>query len=199
MASIFLFFPEVEVISLLIIALIFIICKFSIGVDFLGTKLTAYYFPFFLLGWAGSECYKKEWNEKALTYFERFICICIVLYTVLISKFNIASLPDSMAPLRLFTSMIGCLVIFFVIFKNSFNPANKLVKAFSWGGVKTLEIYVVHYIVMGFLKNSGNSVLTVIGFTEFIINLSLVLGVTVLFIMILDSNQYSKKVLFGKF
>lgn len=188
-----------SILSLVIIALVFIVQYRTIGIDFLGTKFTTYYFPFFLLGWFGSELYKKTWSDKVVRSFDWAVCICIVLYAILISKFDIASLPDSMALLRLFISLIGCVVIFYVIFKNSFNPFNKIVKALSWGGIKTLEIYVVHYIVMGFLKNSGTSVLTVLGFSEFVLDLVLVLAVTVLFILIIDSNKYSRKILFGKF
>ena len=51
---------------------------------------------------------------------------------------------------------------------------------------------------MGFLKNSGASVLTVLGFSEFILDLVIVLTVTVLFICIIDSNKIAREVLFGK-
>lgn len=189
----------VSLVSIVIVWLIFIVGYMTVGVDFLGIKFTTYYLPFFLLGWIASEVYRRAWAEKTLKLFDWVVCFCIILYAVLISKFNVASLPDKMAPLRFCISIFGCIVLFYVVFKATFNPSNRIVKALSWCGVKTLEIYVIHYIVMGFLVNSGASVLTVFGFAEFLLDLIIVMAVTVLFILIVDSNQYSRKLLFGKF
>ena len=188
----------VSLLSLLVIGFVFVGSYFTVGVDFLGTKFTTYYFPFFLLGWIGSELYKKSLSDSLLKCFDWFICFSVVLYAILISRFEIMSLPDSWAILRILVSTFGCLVIFYAIFKSTFNPANRVVKILSWGGQKTLEIYVVHYIVLGFLKSSGTSVLTVLGFSEFIINFVCVMCVTALFIVIIDTNRYSRKYLFGK-
>ena len=189
----------VSAFSMLIVALLFGGGLYTTGVDFLGIKFTTYYFPFFLMGWIGSEITKINWPEKFKSIFDYTVLVFMVVYAILIAKFDVASLPDKMAPLRFFISIAGCIVVFYAVLKSSFDDSNKIVKAFSWGGRKTLEIYVVHYIVMGFLKNSGTSILTVWGFSEFIIDLLLVLLVTVLFIAIIDSNRYSKKILFGKF
>ena len=189
---------SVSLASMVLVSLLFVVGYATVGVDFLGIKFTAYYFPFFLSGWFGSELTKRSWNEKKLTIFDWIVCANIIIYAILIANFNIASLPEKMAPLRFFISAIGCLVLFYIIFKTKFSQTNKMVQALAWGGQKTLELYVVHYIVMGFLKNSGASVLTVLGFSEFILDLVIVLTVTVLFICIIDSNKIAREVLFGK-
>lgn len=189
----------VSSVSLIIVGLLFVAGHMTMGVDFLGIKFTTYYFPFFLLGWFASELLKRTWSEKTLKVFDWVVCFGIVVYAILISRFSVASLPDNMAPLRFLISILGCLVLFYVVFKTTFNPSNRIVKALSWCGLKTLEFYVIHYIVMGFLVNSGASVLTVFGFAEFLLDLTIVMAVTVLFIFIIDSNQYSRKLSFGKF
>lgn len=139
------------------------------------------------------------WPQKRLNLFHGAVLASMILYAVLIAKVDVASLPDLYAPLRFLISSMGCLVLFNFVFRMTLNPSDKIVKFLNWGGQKTLEIYVVHYVVMGFLKNSGASVLTVLGFSEFIVNLIIVIVVTILFVEIIDSNQYSKKILFGKF
>ena len=189
----------VSAVSMLLVTFLFCGSLYTTGVDFLGIKFTTYYFPFFLMGWIGSEMTKKSWSDKNKSVFDYTVLVLMVLYAILIARFDVVSLPDIMAPLRFLISVAGCIVVFYAVLKSSFDNSNKIVKAFSWGGQKTLEIYVVHYIVMGFLKNSGTSILTVWGFSEFIIDLILVLLVTVLFIAIIDSNRYSRKILFGKF
>ena len=113
--------------------------------------------------------------------------------------FNLATLPDTWAPLRMVISFMGCLVVFQTVFSKTFDSNNSLNKALVWGGQKTLEIYVVHYITMSFLKTSETSVTTVLGFTEFVINLFVVLIVTCIIIEIINSNNISRKFLFGKF
>ena len=126
----------VSIVSMISVMILLMSSCFTVGVDFLGAKFTAYYFPFFLLGWFGSELTKKSWKENTLKGLDWLVCGCFIVYAILISNCNVTMLPDKMASLRFFISIICCLALFYVVFKTKFTPTNKMVQILSWGGKK---------------------------------------------------------------
>lgn len=193
------FIGGVITISLLLSVALFVTAYATTGISFLGTKFTVYYMPFFLIGWIMAILYKKTWSEKTIKIFNVFSCLCLILYALSISKINVTSLPDSLAPLRMIISVAGCVALFGAIFSRQFSMNNAVVKCMSWGGQKTLELYVVHYIVLGFLQPSETPITTIWGFAEFVLYLGIVLLLTVCIIALIDSNHFSRNLLFGKF
>ena len=141
---------------------------------------------------------KVHWSEKLKNQFSACICIAFISYMVLIAKIDMASVPDKYAVIRIATSFLGCMVLFQSVFAWNINPQNTFVRILNWGGQNSLELYVVHYVTMRFLKPDCTSITTINGFFEFTFYFIVVLLCTALIIEMINSNKRSRLILFGK-
>ena len=188
----------VSVGCMFLVSILTVISYLTVGIDFLAIKFTAYYFPFYLLGWYVAEAMKVQWPVKAKNLFSSFICFAFISYIILIAKIDTASVPDKYAIIRIMTSVMGCMVLFHSVFTWEFNPTNSCVRILNWGGQNSLELYVVHYVTMHFLKPSSTSITTINGFLEFLGYFVIVLVCTALIIEVVNTNKKSRLILFGK-
>ena len=188
----------VSVSCMFLVSTLTVVSFLTVGIDFLAIKFTAYYFPFYLLGWYVAEAMKIQWSVKSKKLFSAFICFAFISYIILIAKVDMASVPDKYALIRIITSLMGCMVMFQSVFTWEFNPQNSFVRIINWGGVHSLELYVVHYVTMHFLKPSSTSITTINGFLEFLGYFAIVLVCTALIIEVINTNKTSRFILFGK-
>ncbi|MGD6730445.1 MAG: acyltransferase family protein [Pleomorphochaeta sp.] len=176
------------------IFLLYLIGKKS-NFKILGLKYTLYYIPYYYIG------YKSDYIIKNVKLLDILSFSSFIIYFILISSFNFYSVPDDspLVTLRILASLSGCLLIVNISMKIDFSKVPKLFNKISFIGRYTLEIYVLHYFFikpfeLDFLHNihNINGVLVVLGIfiVEIISNY--------ICICLINSNKYSKKILFNK-
>lgn len=171
------------------------------GLDFLCIKLTLYYMPFYFAGYVFGKFKDKiltiEWIKKAK---EAFIAIAVIIYVFVIAHVELYSLSESSVDIliRAATSLFGCIAVCSLI-SNFANPKNKLLGFLDWAGLHSLEIYLIHGLVLNVLKvepllafSSWQGLVLVA--SNFIITMIIVFCVT----KILNQNKVLNIVLFGK-
>ena len=169
------------------------------GLSFFSIKLTLYYMPFYFAGYLYGEYQdvlsKKEWYGKVQNILVLF---CLLSWLYIIRYFTLFELSDSglAVILRIFTSLSGCLVLC-ELFKGI--PDNCLSKYISWIGVHSLEIYLAHYLLLNPLKIMNRPPMSSTeGYMCVATNYFVTVGLVSVAVFLLNSNNMTKYVLFGK-
>jgi len=102
------------------------------GFSFLGLKYTLYYQLFFVLGFLLTKFDLKKMDDS---FVEILMMVSAIIFFCITCKTNIFELPDSpySTGVRIFVSMIGCLVVFYSFNKIKWNPDNRITKFLQWG------------------------------------------------------------------
>lgn len=192
------YITTVSINSMFMMACLCVIAYLTVGINFLAIKLATYYYPFYLFGWIVAEVMKHDWSEDIRNVFGAFVCIAFIAYMILIAKYDMPALPDKMIVIRVLTSILGCVVLFQTVFSWKINSNSIVMKLFSFGGQYSLEMYVVHYVMMRFLSPSNTPITAINGFLEFFGYYVVVLAITALLIEVINTNKTSRFILFGK-
>lgn len=174
------------------------------GLSFLCIKLTLYYMPFYFLG----HIYGKFYDElKSKPYFktltEIVICACFVIWIVLIKRFNLYAIEDSVPGilLRAIASLTGCIAICGLLPKlfDSLKSNNKIASVLHWCGVYSLDVYLIHGLVLNMVTLADKPRLTTVnGFILVLVNFILTVVITSVVSMLLNKNKYLKLFILGK-
>lgn len=172
---------------------------YKLGMTFLGVQYTLYYMPFFFLGYLVGRYKKKAWCSNAIFQSILFGVLCII-YFLVVPRFGFTEIPYTSYFLlvRMGLSLAGCFCLVWFVNHINWMKTTKLKKILLWSGRFSLEIYVIHLIVLHFLHKSDKAADTVEGFLICIANFIIVYLTTVLLVKLFHSNKYTSKLLFGK-
>lgn len=173
-----------------------------VGFSFFAIKLTLYYMPFYFAGHLYGQfrdSFISRDSGKTVIRFITVVCLFAWLYVLL--RYKLYHLNDSgvSVALRAVTSLAGCITVCSVgkgLFETS--RLNLIKRVFQWCGVHSLEIYLVHCLLLIPLKLTtiveASSVSGVgLIFTNFLITISL----SAFVVFALTSNKPLKVILFG--
>lgn len=196
------------------------------GIYFWGIKLTLYYLPFFLAGYLFTNMQNNFKGEKWFkTAKEVSIAVSVMIYCILLSRFNFYTIDDSLFNiiLRIIASMSGCISLFGLgnaVIKN-FNSkyikqsnmdikskvenqeknvgGNRIWKFLAWTGRYSLEIYIIHELLLNIIHLEIQlEVIMLGGFVLVVVNYLITLIICITLILLLEQNKICKKLLFGK-
>ena len=171
------------------------------GMTFLGTKLTLYYMPFYFAGYLyGKLSPKIERMAHGERIVDAVVALCCAGYMAVLLRVNLYTIADNLQGIavRATASMLGCIAVC-GLGRRPLEKTDSFGKMLTWIGQHTLEIYLVHYLLLcpmriaeipnfaeptGVLLATGNFVLTML--------------LTVLSVQLLSSNLVLKKFLFWK-
>ncbi len=173
------------------------------GVNFFTIKLTLYYMPFYFAGYLYGQYADKiiemKYGKKTV---DIAVVLCLAAWLFIILRYNIYELSDGgMAVLlRAVSSITGCIAVCGLC-KGVFAETSKIMRVgviLCWCGVHSLEIYLVHYLLLNILKTAdiltaGSVKGAVLISANYVITLVLVF----LAVRLLNANKVSKLIFFG--
>lgn len=172
------------------------------GMSFLCIKLTLYYMPFYLVGYVFGQFEEKLFEIKSASkIIDVVAAVLSIIFVFLIAKFNLFTISDGLFGIiiRMIASITGCVTVCNLVVKLTNNNHGKVLIGFKWVGVHSLEVYLIHYLLLNLLRAeimphfvTPQGVVLVIG------NFALTLILVVPIIKLLSQNHYLRKVLFGK-
>lgn len=171
------------------------------GITFLGIKYSVYYSFFYF---AGFLFFHIKESNKCKSFFninvrELMLFCLICLYTFLITRYNVYNMQDHSIYIfiRLIISLSGCLIVFEVIDRASINQ-KKFINGLQEIGRHSLELYVVQIFVVRFLKCDMYNILTIEGFSFFLVYFMVVFFISLVIIWLLNQSMLARMFLFGK-
>lgn len=169
--------------------------------SFLCIKLTLYYMPFFFAGYLFGRF--SEWI-MGLRYgriaTDAVSAVCLGVFIYLLNTREIYNVGDSLTGIivRAATSLAGCVAVcgLFRFITGSFELLNR---ALTWVGVHSLEVYLVHYLLLGIVRPTELPALSSHqGMLTALVNFAVTVILSVLVIRILNHSETLRLVLFGK-
>lgn len=170
--------------------------------SFFAIKLTLYYMPFYIVGYLYGQyrdrIYEQKWGKTAI---DVVIALCLVVWLFIMTRYHLYELPDSgMAIIiRAVSSISGCVAVCGLckgLFANVKNTQGE--RLLSWCGVHSLEIYLTHYLLLCLLKMEETPLMrSISGITLTISNFVITVALTILVVMLINSNKALKLVLYG--
>ena len=179
---------------------LFVIGRF-VGFELLGIKLIVYYIPFYTLGFIFGKLIGESFkvNHHILANMVSFICGLIWL--ALIINFNLYSMDETLLniAIRYCASTAGCVAFCWAIVNIYTHLNEKISKQLIWIGKHTLEIYVMHDLLLGYFKITDvYTFASSEAFIVIILNFIVVFGLTVAITWIIENNKVARKILFWK-
>lgn len=176
---------------------VYAVVGYVFGFSFLGIKFTLYYQLFFMLGFLLSFVEIKTNNM----FLELAMMIAAVFFFCVTCTSNVFELPETVynTGTRVIVSAVGCILAYYYANKIEWNLNSRITKYLQWGGGKSLEIYVVHYLLLRvFLKVSPLAVNTVASMVQTIEYFVIILLMTYIIIEFFSLNPVTRLLLFGK-
>lgn len=171
------------------------------GLSFLGIKLTLYYMPFYFAGYLFGQI---QPNMEHLKFGQRIIdsciAICLVVWIALMKRYNFYAIGESEFGIiiRAFASLSGCIAVCGLIAQLTNNSSGGGVLV-QYVGVHSLEIYLVHYLILSMTKPTALPTFnTPQGILLIALNFVLTAGVAIAVITLLNQSKTIKAILFGK-
>lgn len=122
------------------------------GTDFLGGKLTLYYAAFYLLGALMGAFAPESLPRRSL--LAAGTAFSLALWLALILRFDFYGGSDGAAQilLRALSSLLGCGALWGAV--TLLEPGTETLpsRALRWIGTHTLEIYLVHYLLLSLIR-----------------------------------------------
>lgn len=179
------------------------------GMNFLGIKLTVYYIPFYWLGYLWGKYGENLFEIKRAETIKIGIAISTLVWVYILFKFNLYNMPDDgySVIIRFVGSITGCIAvcglcngIFGIIDNNDIKSGSaKIGKFFHWAGFHSLEIYLVHGLVLDILRLAESpQLMSVSGIMLTIANFILTMALLVVVILLTNQNKYLRLFLYGK-
>ena len=84
------------------------------GLNFLCTKLTLYYMPFYLVGFLFGKLQDTLLNLKFYNKVKEFVvAFCVLIYVIIISKYSLFSMDENVfgIAIKYISSVLGCVAI----------------------------------------------------------------------------------------
>ena len=179
---------------------LFVIGRFA-GFDLFGIKLIVYYIPFYTLGFVFGKLIGELFkvNHHKLANIVSFIFGLIWL--ALIVNFNLYSMEETLLniAIRYCASAVGSIAFCWAIANSYAHINEKISKRLIWIGQHTLEIYVMHYLLLGCFRITDVYNFTSLeAFIAITLNFVVVFVLTVVITWIIGNNKIARKILFWK-
>lgn len=169
------------------------------GESFLSLKQTLYYMLFYFAGFTWGEVKRMPIYEKLASLVDAVIGLSVAAFFFLLQRYNLYSISDNLFGIlvRGIASLAGCIGFCGLIANCNVN--GKACTALSWIGAHTLEIYLIHYLVLCCIQpNSSLSFLSVDGFLLTVLNFVITVILSVSFSALINQNRFLRKFLLGK-
>ena len=173
------------------------------GLSFLCIKLTLYYMPFYFLGYLFGQSQEHLFEHKhANKCVELVVGVAFILWIVILSRYNLYEISDSGFGIivRAAASLAGCIAVCGLM--NNVRQSNGTANyggGILWCGKHSLEIYLVHYLVLNLLQTQTKpQFLTVQGLTVLLVNLAVTLLATWTIVILVNRNKLLRGFIFGK-
>ena len=173
----------------------------QVGITFLGIKYTAYYIPYYLLGWlVGTFVESTHFHTFRKYFLNILLLILLIVYSALIMSFNVYTMQDTLVNIiiRMCISGCGCIFLLGLVYILDEPTEARLEKVFRLPSKYSLELYVVQYFVLHFLSTEGFSVSTVTGFVHCMAYFVIVYALCGAIISIINVNPLAAAFFFGK-
>ena len=168
------------------------------GIDFLSIKLTLYYIPLYLCGYIFGQLQDSiNVRAKSFKVLPTIYGFAFGLWIFIILRINFynAELSLEILILRYMASAFGCVAL--IGFVSNFY--NALGGVFTAAGKYSLEIYLLHYLLLKPLSRIQLAELTSLrGFLTMTVEYALTIGMIVIILRIIIRNPILNKVLFYK-
>lgn len=172
-----------------------------LGLSFFAIKLTLYYMPFYYAGFLyGQFDDRIKESETGKKIIDSVVAICFVIWLFVILRVSLYEMSDGSFAiiLRAATSLAGCAAICGLckgIFSDKIGGGGGL----AWGGKNSLEVYLMHYLLLSMLKLDRTPVLySPEGLTLMLVNYIITVALTAMIIMVLNKNRVLRFALTGK-
>ena len=172
------------------------------GINFLGIKFSLYYMPFFLVGYIYSILEESVEGHWFIVSKEVIPFLSALVYFYLLVHFNVSQLVDDIYGIciRMIASFSGCIMVFGwgANFLNK-TKNNRIHQKMVWIGTHTLEIYILHSLLLTPFKPvdlTYNASLWCVLFV--FINFLFTIITTCFVVGVIDQNPISKTLLFAK-
>ncbi len=172
------------------------------GMSFLCIKLTLYYMPFYFAGFLFGQ-FDGELSKTRFWKIAKDVSIALsfVLWIFLMNQFHFFDMDDNIMgiALRAVASLTGCIAICGLISKAAEASSAKAWIFLKNVGVHSLEIYLIHYIMLAMLRmNAAPEFASVKGICLVILNFVLTAGLSYGLAILLNKNRVLGFALFGK-
>jgi peptidoglycan/LPS O-acetylase OafA/YrhL len=127
------------------------------GLSFFCIKLTLYYMPFFYAGYLFGQYQDRLLGMRhAKKWLDAVVSICVFVWLFLLKRYNLFNMSESVGGIfiRITASITGCIAIcgFTSIRNKNGNISQKFGGGVRWMGVHSLQIYLLHYLLLNMLK-----------------------------------------------
>ena len=161
------------------------------GLSFLCIKLTLYYMPFYILGYLWGMAKDKFCSLKYGSAIVDFVILLAgVIFISIISRVNLYEISDGIYGIiiRAIASVSGCAALCGMLVK--LETESRIMKIFEYAGIHSLEIYLIHGIVLSMLNPSVVSKFSILsGFINVGINFVLTAALSMLMAYLLNKNN----------
>lgn len=166
---------------------------FKLSLSFLCIKLTLYYMPFYFLGYMFSEFEKRIDINKLSFLTESIVAIALAVWIGLMLRFNFSAIDDNLTGimLRITASLSGSIAVCGLISKSIKKISSlKIWKFLSYAGKKSLEIYLMHYLLLSMVRYEPlPKFASPIGVLSVMFNYLLTVSLTLAAIIVIKQNR----------
>lgn len=182
--------------------LVLTLIGFTLGFKFFSIKLTLYYTPFYLLGFLYGRIQNIiEQNKNYNRLKDYFIIVFLGVWITSINKFDFYEAGDDIFPVvfRILVSVLGCTSVIYLMTGFYAKSSSSGWKVLKWIGIHSLEIYLIHYLVLCFVKYNTPPILeSLSGWFIVFVNFTIAIGLSFIYIKAIESNKLLNKILFWK-
>lgn len=172
------------------------------GLSFFSIKLTLYYMPFYFAGYLYGQYADKiseaKWGKTAI---DATVAVCLAVWLLVMTRYDLYALPERGMGiiLRVVSSMAGCTVVCGLckrLFETRTLWKQRIGNAFLWAGKKSLEIYMVHGLLLNVLMpNMKPEFPSISGYGLIVGNFVITITLCVVVINLISQNSILKKIL----
>ncbi len=170
-----------------------------LGMSFFAIKLTLYYMPFYYAGFLYGQLDDKLMEtDNGKKIIDCVIAICFVIWLAVILRVSLYEMSDGGVAiiLRAATSLSGCIAICGLC-KGIFSKNGG--GTLTWFGANSLEIYLMHYLLLSLIKMDKTPVLySPTGLSLVMVNYIITVVSTAMMILVLNKNRVLRFMLTGK-
>lgn len=188
------------VLGMAVLALI----AYKVGLSFLCIKLTLYYMPFFYAAHLFGKYHDVLRNSpKCNAVMQITVVLALIVYIFIVLRIDLYNIFDNLRgiAIRASASLLGCIGVCGLVSAlfRRINGNNLISRGLLFYGKHSLEVYVIHYLLLCLIKLDPRPVShSPTGVLLVVINYLLTLLLTSAVTMLLSANPYSKLCLFGK-
>lgn len=172
-----------------------------LGMSFFAIKLTLYYMPFYYAGFLYGQFDDKIMeSDNGKRIIDCAVASCFVIWLFVILRVSLYEMSDGGFGiiLRAATSLSGCVAVCGLC-KEIFSSKCVGGGILTWFGANSLEIYLMHYLLLSLIKLDKTPVLcSPTGLSLIVVNYIITVVFTAMIIIVLNKNRVLRFTLTGK-